>query len=144
VAPAAPIRGVDVHRAASQVRAAPPVVSSARLSAAVHNGERLQALDAEGLLAGSPEPIFDRFARLASRVAEAPTALVSVVTDERQYFAGLCGVADRLRAEMPAGLTASAGITTWASPQSAEQVVTAADRALYRAKRDGRDRICLG
>jgi len=334
------------------VHAAPPVVSSARLNAAVHNGERLQALDAGGLLAGSPEPIFDRFARLASRVAEAPTALVSVVTDERQYFAGLCGVAqpwaderetplshsfcqhvvangaplviedaradpvlcsnlairdldviayagfpifaptghvlgslcaidsrprvwqtdqlealadiaalvgselerrelvrrlaidartdaltgtanrrawdaelppalrsaerlghplsvvlididlfksfndmhghpagdaalrelgerwramtrdidllariggeefglllpgcdaaqasavaDRLRAEMPAGLTASAGITTWASPQSAEQVVTAADRALYRAKRDGRDRICLG
>ncbi len=74
------------------VRAEPPVVSSARLSAAVHNGERLQALDAEGLLGGAPEPIFDRFARLAARVAEAPTALVSVVTDERQNFAGLCGI----------------------------------------------------
>ena len=74
------------------LRAAPPVVSGARLSAAVHNGERLQALNADGLLAGAPEPIFDRFARLAARVAEAPTALVSVVTDERQYFAGLCGL----------------------------------------------------
>ena len=49
------------------LRAEPPVVSSARLSAAVHNGERLQALDAEGLHAGAPEPIFDRFARLAAR-----------------------------------------------------------------------------
>lgn len=75
------------------VRAAPPVVSTARLSAAVHNGERLQALTAEGLLAGAtPEPIFDRFARLAARLADTPTALVSVVTDEHQYFAGLCGI----------------------------------------------------
>jgi diguanylate cyclase (GGDEF)-like protein len=74
------------------VHAEPPVVSSARLSAAVHNGERLQALDAEGLLGGAPQPIFDRFARLAARVAETPTALVSVVTDERQIFAGLCGI----------------------------------------------------
>ncbi|MEA2142614.1 MAG: hypothetical protein QOI64_1044 [Solirubrobacteraceae bacterium] len=77
----------------ASLRAEPPVVSSARLSAAVHNGERLQALDAGGLRAGAPVPIFDRFARLAARVAEAPTALVSVVTDERQYFAGLCGIA---------------------------------------------------
>ena len=74
------------------LRAAPPVVSGARLSAAVHDGERLQALNDEGLLAGAPEPIFDRFARLAARVAEAPTALVSVVTEDRQYFAGLCGI----------------------------------------------------
>ncbi|MGH2899685.1 MAG: sensor domain-containing diguanylate cyclase, partial [Solirubrobacteraceae bacterium] len=36
--------------------------------------------------------MFDRFARLAARVADTPTALVSVVTDDRQYFAGLCGV----------------------------------------------------
>jgi len=77
----------------ANLRAEPPVVSSARLSAAVHNGERLQALDAERLHAGAPEPIFDRFARLAARVAETPTALVSVVTEERQFFVGLCGIA---------------------------------------------------
>jgi diguanylate cyclase (GGDEF)-like protein len=52
-------------------------------------------------------------------------------------------VVERLRADMPAGLTASAGITEWASPLTADQVVAEADRALYRAKRDGRDRICL-
>lgn len=77
----------------SAVRAQPPVASSARLSAAVHNGGRIAALKAEGLLDGDPEPIFDRFARLAARVADTPTALVSVVADDRQYFAGLCGVA---------------------------------------------------
>ncbi len=77
----------------STVRARPPVASGARLSAAVHNGDRLAVLNAEGLLDGAPEPIFDRFARLAARVADAPTALVSVVTNDRQYFAGLCGLA---------------------------------------------------
>ena len=50
-------------------------------------------------------------------------------------------VVDRLRADMPAGLTASAG-ATWARPLTADQVVAEADRALYRAKRDGRDRVC--
>ena len=77
----------------STVRAQPPVASSARLSAAVHNGERVAAIDAEGLLDGIPEPVFDRFARLAARVADAPTALVTVVTDQRQCFAGLSGLA---------------------------------------------------
>jgi PleD family two-component response regulator len=44
---------------------------------------------------------------------------------------------------MPARLTASAGIAAWASPLSADEVVAAADRVLYQAKRDGRDRACL-
>ncbi len=77
----------------STVRSQPPVASSARLSAAVQNGERVAALNAEGLLDGAPEPMFDRFARLAARVADAPTALVCVVSDDRQCFAGLYGLA---------------------------------------------------
>ena len=76
----------------STSRAQPPVASGARLSAALHDDGRVAALDAEGLLDGAPEPVFDRFARLAARVADAPTALVSVVGDERQVFAGLCGL----------------------------------------------------
>jgi diguanylate cyclase (GGDEF)-like protein len=44
------------------------------------------------LLDGGPEPTFDRFARLASAAADVPVALVSVVSAERQYFAGLCGL----------------------------------------------------
>ena len=74
------------------LRAAPPVVSSARLTAAVQNVARLKALETAGLHDGAPEPIFDRFARLAARIAAAPTALVSVVAEDRQYFAGLCGI----------------------------------------------------
>jgi diguanylate cyclase (GGDEF)-like protein len=73
--------------------AQPPIASTARLGAAVGDGARLRALRVQGLLDGGPEPVFDRFARLAARVAEAPTALVSVVSDDAQHFAGLCGVA---------------------------------------------------
>ena len=47
-------------------------------------------------------------------------------------------IADRLRADMPQGLRASAGATGWAAAMSADELVVAADRALYRAKRNGR------
>lgn len=48
-------------------------------------------------------------------------------------------VADRLRGDMPPGLTASAGVATWTRPQTADQLVAEADRA----KGDGRDRVCV-
>jgi len=70
----------------------PPVASTARLGAAVGDQLRMRALRVQGLLDGVPEPAFDRFARVAARVAQCPTALVSVVSDEAQHFAGLCGV----------------------------------------------------
>jgi diguanylate cyclase (GGDEF)-like protein len=69
------------------------VASSARLGAAVTDGARMRALRVQGLIDGTPDLVFDRFARLAARVAETPTALVSVVSDDAQHFAGLCGVA---------------------------------------------------
>jgi diguanylate cyclase (GGDEF)-like protein len=77
----------------SRPQAAPPVASSSRLERAVKLPARLAALVAEGLLDGGPEPIFDRFARVASHAADTPVALVSIVTDDRQYFAGMWGVA---------------------------------------------------
>jgi GGDEF domain-containing protein len=66
-----------------------------------------------------------------------PTALVGC--DTRTAL----DVDERLRRAMPDRLTASAGVAAWTSPLSAEAVVAEADRALYRAKRDGRDRACL-
>lgn len=71
----------------------PPVASSARLGAAVSDGARMRALRVQGLVDGAPDLVFDRFARLAARVADAPTALVSIVSDDFQHFAGLCGIA---------------------------------------------------
>lgn len=52
-------------------------------------------------------------------------------------------IVNRLRAQVPESLTASAGIVAWALPLTAEQFVAEADRALYRATSDGRDRAYL-
>jgi hypothetical protein len=87
---------MPVHLQAAR-RAAPPVVSRARLDGAVTDGDRMAALISEGLLDGGPDRSLDRFARVAARVAGLARALVSIVSDDRQYFAGMCASApDRL------------------------------------------------
>ncbi len=40
-------------------------------------------------------------------------------------------------------VTASAGLAQWQPGESAAELVARADRALYRAKAEGRDRVCL-
>jgi len=49
-------------------------------------------------------------------------------------------VLNRLRAASPDGLTFSAGIATWDTHETAEELVNRADQALYAAKNAGRDR----
>jgi diguanylate cyclase (GGDEF)-like protein len=51
-------------------------------------------------------------------------------------------VVDRLRLAMPAGRSCSAGVALWDGAESPDVLLQRADRALYRAKRDGRDRVC--
>jgi len=48
--------------------------------------ERLEAVYALRLLDTAPEPRFDRITRLAATVFDAPTALVSLIDSERQWF----------------------------------------------------------
>jgi diguanylate cyclase (GGDEF)-like protein len=50
-------------------------------------------------------------------------------------------VLERLRAGTPAGMTVSVGLAAWDGRETAEELLARADRALYTAKRDGRD--CL-
>lgn len=58
----------------------------------LNDEKRLEALRASRLLDSPPEEAFDRLTRLASRLLNAPVALVSLVDDRRQYFKSLVGL----------------------------------------------------
>lgn len=52
----------------------------------------MQAVHASGLLDGPAEPAFDRLTRMAARLLDAPTALVSIVDEDRQFFKSAYGL----------------------------------------------------
>jgi GAF domain-containing protein len=61
-------------------------------AAAARDPERLGALQATGLLDSDVDPAFDRHARLAAQVLNAPVALVSLVDADRQFFKSCLGL----------------------------------------------------
>ena len=52
-------------------------------------------------------------------------------------------VVERLRGVTPEQITVSAGIAAWSREETVAELVARADAALYRAKREGRDRLVL-
>jgi diguanylate cyclase (GGDEF)-like protein len=50
---------------------------------------------------------------------------------------------DRLRRGTPAGQTCSAGVASWSGEEGVPELLERADRALYRAKAAGRDRVAV-
>ena len=61
-------------------------------AAAAREPDRVGALQATGLLDSDIDPAFDRHARLAAQVLNAPVALVSLVDAERQFFKSCLGL----------------------------------------------------
>jgi signal transduction histidine kinase len=61
-------------------------------SGALLDPTRLAALRATALLDSPPEETFDRLTRLASHVLGVPVALVSLVTEDRQFFKSCFGL----------------------------------------------------
>ena len=69
--------------------------------------QRLSALASSELLDTVPEDDLDRFTRLASRFLDAPTALVSLVDRERQFFKSAVGLHETLQDSRQTPLTHS-------------------------------------
>jgi GAF domain-containing protein len=76
-------------------------------AAAVGEPGRLDALRATGLLDSDIEPSFDRHARMAAQVLNAPVALVSLVDSDRQFFKSCLGLPEPWSSERNAPLTHS-------------------------------------
>jgi hypothetical protein len=76
-------------------------------AAAVGDDQRLEALQATGLLDSDISPSFDRLARLASHVLHAPVALVSLVDSDRQFFKSCLGLPEPWASERGSPLTHS-------------------------------------
>jgi GAF domain-containing protein len=61
-------------------------------SNAVLDGVRLAALRDTALLDGEPDEAFERLSRLAVALLDVPVSLVSLVGEDRQFFAGQVGL----------------------------------------------------
>ena len=68
---------------------------------------RLAALEATALLDTPAEAAFDRLTRLAARLLGAPVALVSLVTEDRQFFKSCIGLPEPWASRRETGLSHS-------------------------------------
>jgi GAF domain-containing protein len=76
-------------------------------AAVARDPDRLEALQATGLLDTDVSPSFDRLARVASHVLNAPVALVSLVDADRQFFKSCLGLPEPWASERGAPLSHS-------------------------------------
>src|SRR6188472_548578 len=76
-------------------------------AAAVQDPDGLDALRATGLLDTDVSPSFDRLARVAAHVLNAPVALVSLVDADRQFFKSCLGMPEPWASERGSPLSHS-------------------------------------
>ncbi|WP_053226958.1 GAF domain-containing protein [Solirubrobacter soli] len=74
---------------------------------ALRDPARLEALHASGLLDSPADDAFDRITRLASRVLNAPVALISLVDADRQFFKSSVGLDEPWHSERETPLSHS-------------------------------------
>src|SRR5262245_60460382 len=85
----------------------PPALSADEHARRLRDPARLAALADSELMDAAPEEAFDRFTRLAAHLLSAPTALVSLVDDKRQFFKSALGLSGPLAIERGTPLTHS-------------------------------------
>src|SRR3954451_13435875 len=105
-----------IARTAGPGQAGPPTLESERrqalldaAAAAVADADRVEAVRVTGLLDSDVTPSFDRLARLAAHVLNAPVALVSLVDADRQFFKSCLGLPEPWASERGSPLTHSFG-----------------------------------
>ena len=76
-------------------------------AAAAQDPDRLDAVHATGLLDTDVSPSFDRLARVAAHVLNAPVALVSLVDADRQFFKSCLGMPEPWASERGSPLSHS-------------------------------------
>ena len=76
-------------------------------AAAVSDSARVDAVRATGLMDSDITPSFDRLARLAAHVLNAPVALVSLVDADRQFFKSCLGLPEPWASERQSPLSHS-------------------------------------
>jgi signal transduction histidine kinase len=71
------------------------------------SSERLAAIARSDLYAGVPEPTLEPYARIVARLLDVPVALISIVTDDRQFFPASVGLDEpwRSRGETPLSMS---------------------------------------
>lgn len=94
---ATPVRPPDVSDQSPTPHVASPRVSEEDAEAVeriVRDRVRLARVHATGLLDTPPEADFDRFTRLAAKMVQAPTALVSLVDADRDFWKSSLGISE--------------------------------------------------
>src|SRR5688572_6437848 len=90
------------------VRGPPHVSPHRRLSRAPPSGvQPVTSIGALALHDRSPDPAFDRLARLAAAMLDTPAALVSIVDADRQVFKGFVGLPEPWASEREVPLAQS-------------------------------------
>ena len=102
----APVSVDDLLEAIGRHAAAELTFTTAPASR-LEDPERLKALRGTGLLDTVPDDEIDRFTRVASTLLEAPTSLVSLVDEERQFFKSAVGLHESLRSSHQTPLSRS-------------------------------------
>jgi GAF domain-containing protein len=101
--------GITTGHAAGEAHEDPAERRQALLdaAAAARDPGRLDALRSTGLLDSDISPAFDRHARLAAQVLNAPVALVSLVDSDRQFFTSCLGLPEPWASDRESPLTHS-------------------------------------
>lgn len=69
------------------------------LSPILRDPERLATLRRTGLLDTSPEEVFDRLTRLATKILEVPVSFIALVDEDRDFYKSQCGFGEPLGSE---------------------------------------------